>query len=69
MSAVDSQNKDYIITSAFDFKGLETEHLISVFKVKFIELLNLTGLSPALATSLALQTLVLCFISCSLNRR
>ena len=69
MSAVDSQNKDYIITSVFDFKGLETEHLISVFKVKFIELLNLTGLSPALATILALQALVLCFISCSLNRR
>ena len=69
MSAVDSQNKDYIITSVFDFKGLETEHLISVFKVKFIELLNLTGLSPALATILVLQALVLCFISCSLNRR
>ena len=69
MSTVRRQNKDYIITSVLDFKGLATEYLISFFKVKFIELLNLTGLSPALATILALQALVLCFISCSLNRR
>ena len=55
MSTVGRQNKDYIITSVLDFKGLATEYLISFFKVKFIELLNLTGLSPALATILALQ--------------
>ena len=68
MSKADSQNKDYIITSVFSLKGLETEYLISVFKVKFIELLNLTGLSPALATILAFQALVY-FISCLLIGR
>ena len=68
MSKADSQNKDYIMTSVFNLKGLGTECLISAFKVKFMELLNLTGLSPVLATILAFQVLV-CFISCLLIGR